>query len=162
MIRHVKQSDAQMLGEVYCSAWKNGYAGLMPDYFLDALTPKYSAPKPDHMQTDRWLVFESADKVTGTVTFGKGRDADSGELGEIYSLYVLPDLWRTGQGSALFYAAVEALKALGFAGVYLWALRDNYRAKAFYESLGMNPSGKERELEIAGAYLPEVQFQLIW
>ena len=62
----------------------------------------------------------------------------------------------------MFYAAVEALKALGFAGVYLWTLRDNHRAKAFYESLGMNLSGKERELEIAGAYLPEVQFQLIW
>jgi len=162
MIRPVKQSDARMLGEVYCSAWKAGYAGLMPDYFLDALTPVYSAPKPDHMQTDRWFVFETDDRVTGTVTFGKGRDADSGELGEIYSLYVLPEQWRTGQGSALFHAAAEALKARGFSGVYLWTLRENHRAGAFYEALGMTLSGKERELEIAGAYLPEVQYQLKW
>ena len=39
MIRPAKQTDARALGVVYCQGWQKGYAGLMPQFFLDALTP---------------------------------------------------------------------------------------------------------------------------
>ena len=160
MIRSAEQADAQVLGAVYCLGWQKGYEGLMPDFFLNALTPENCAPKPDHIAPDRRLVAEVDGKVVGTVTFGTGRE-DRGLL-EIQSLYVLPEHWGTGQGSALFSAVCEKAKAQGFPGLYLWTLEGNRRAKAFYERMGMTQTGDTREFEIAGSYLPEVRYQLNW
>lgn len=162
MIRPAKQTDARALGVVYCQGWQKGYAGLMPQFFLDALTPENCAPKPDHIAPDRRLVAEIDGRVTGTITFGKGRDIGSEGFAEIYSLYVLPEQWGKGQGRALISSVVESVKARGFSGLYLWTLRDNVRSRALYEHLGMQLTGKERELEIAGSYLPEVQYELKW
>ena len=162
MIRPAKQADAPALGVVYCQDWKKGYAGLMPSFFLDALTPANCAPKPDHIAPERRLVAEADGEVVGTATFGKPRDAAEDGLAELYSFYVLPAHWGRGQGSALFRAVVDKLKGQGYTGLYLWTLRDNVRARAFYEHMGMTLSDEERELEIAGAYLPEVKYQLNW
>ena len=162
MIRPAKQTDAQALGAVYCQGWQQGYAGLMPQFFLDALTPANCAPKPDHIAPDRRFVAEVNEEVVGTITFGKGRDGGEEGFAEIYALYVLPEHWRTGQGSALVRSVVDTVKAQGFSGLYLWTLGDNTRARAFYEHLGMMPTGEEREFEIAGSYLPEVKYQLKW
>ena len=162
MIRPAKQADAQALGAVYCQSWQQGYAGLMPQFFLDALTPVNCAPKPDHIAPDRRFVAEVNGEVVGTITFGKGRDSGSEGFAEIYALYVLPEHWRTGQGRALVRSVVDTVKAQGFSGLYLWTLGDNARARAFYEHLGMTLTGQEREFEIAGSYLPEVKYQLKW
>ena len=162
MIRPAKQTDAQALGAVYCQGWQQGYAGLMPQFFLDALTPANCAPKPDHIAPDRRFVAEVNGAVVGTITFGKGRDGGDEGFAEIYALYVLPEHWRTGQGSALVRSVIDAVKAQGFSGLYLWTLGDNTRARALYEHLGMMPTGQEREFEIAGSYLPEVKYQLKW
>ena len=162
MIRPAKQTDAQALGTVYCRSWQHAYAGLMPTFFLDAMTPENCTPKPDHIAPDRRFVAEVNGVVVGTITFGKGRDSGSEGFAEIYALYVLPEHWRTGQGRALVRSVVDAVKAQGFSGLYLWTLGDNTRARAFYEHLGMMPTGQEREFEIAGSYLPEVKYQLKW
>ncbi|MBR6575226.1 MAG: GNAT family N-acetyltransferase [Clostridia bacterium] len=160
MIRRAEQKDAAVIGRIYCEGWMKGYDGLMPDFFLNALTPENCAPKPDHIAPDRRFVAEVDGEVVGTVTFGKGRE-DSALL-EIQSLYVLPDRWQKGQGSALFRAVVDTAKAQRYPGLYVWTLEDNTRAKAFYEHMGMTPTGAAREFEIAGAYLPEVKYQLKW
>ena len=47
MIRSAMQKDAAAIGRVYCEGWKAAYQGLMPDFFLNALTPHYSTPHDD-------------------------------------------------------------------------------------------------------------------
>ena len=160
MIRPAEQKDAAAIGRVYCGGWKAAYTGLMPQFFLDALTPQNCAPKPDHIAPDRRFVAELDGEVAGTVTFGKGRE--DGAFAEIQSLYVQPEHWQKGQGSALFQAVVERAKAKGFPGLYVWTLEGNARAKAFFEHMGMTATGETRELEIAGSYLPEVRYQIKW
>lgn len=160
MIRPAEQRDAAAIGRVYCDGWKAAYTGLMPAFFLDALTPENCAPKPDHIAPDRRLVAEKDGEVVGTVTFGSGRE--DANLLEIQSIYVLPEHWNEGKGSALFRAVFDRAKELGCPGLYVWTLDGNARAKAFYEAMGMNLTGESRELEIAGAYLPEVKYQLNW
>lgn len=160
MIRPAMQKDAAAIGRVYCEGWKAAYDGLMPAFFLNALTPENCAPKPDHIAPDRRLVAELDGEVVGTVTFGKGREDAS--LAEIQSIYVLPDYWNRGQGSALFRAVCDKVKEQGYPGLYVWTLEGNSRAKVFYERMGMTPIGEIREFEIAGAYLPEVKYQMKW
>ena len=154
------QNDAGAIGRVYCEGWKAAYQSLMPDFFLNALTAENCAPKPYHIAPNRRLVAEVDGVVVGTVTFGKGREDAS--LAEIQSIYVLPDFWDKGQGSALFRAVVERAKAQGYPGLYVWTLEGNLRAKAFYEHMGMTATGETREFEIAGSYLPEVRYLMKW
>ena len=154
------QKDAAAIGRVYCEGWKAAYRGLMPDFFLNALTPENCAPKPDHIAPDRRFVAEVDGEVVGTVTFGKGREDAS--MAEIQSIYVLPEYWNRGLGSALFRAVVDTAKAQGYPGLYVWTLEGNLRAKAFYEHMGMTTNGETREFEIAGAYLQEMRYRLDW
>ena len=160
MIRHAEQRDAAAIGRVYCAGWKAAYTGLMPAFFLNALTPENCAPKPDHIAPNRRFVTELDGEVVGTVTFGKGRE--DGNMAEIQSIYVLPEHWKKGQGSALFQTVCDRAKELGFPGLYVWTLDGNTRAKAFYEAMCMTATGECREFEIAGSYLPEVKYQIIW
>ena len=162
MIRPANVSDGLAIGKVYCYGWQAAYRGLMPDFFLNALTPENCFAQRSHIAPDRRFVAEVNGEVVGTATFGKPRDTVAEGLAELYSIYLLPQHWGTGQGSALFRAVVEKLKEQGYSGLYLWTLRDNTRARVFYEKAGLQLSGEERELEIAGAYLPEVQYQLKW
>lgn len=160
MIRPAEQRDAAAIGRVYCGGWKAAYDSLMPSFFLDALTPGNCTPKPDHIAPERRFVAELDGEVVGTVTFGPGREDSF--LAEIQSLYILPEHWQKGQGSALFRAVVEKAKKQDYPGLYVWTLEGNLRAKTFYEAMGMIPTGEKREFEIAGAYLPEVKYQLMW
>ena len=160
MIRPAEQKDAAAIGRVYCEGWKAAYDGLMPAFFLDALTVHNCAPKPDHIAPDRRFVAELDGQVVGTVTFGKGREEAA--FAEIQSIYVLPEYWQKGQGSALFRAVCDAAQGRKFPGLYVWTLEDNSGAKAFFEAMGMTATGEKRELEIAGSYLPEVRYQLKW
>ena len=159
MIRPAQQKDAADIGRVYCEGWKAAYRGLMPEFFLDALTPENCAPKPDHIAPKRRFVAEHDGEVVGTVTFGAGRE--DAALAEIQSLYVLPEYWQNGLGRALVEAVAKQAKAQGYPALYVWTLEGNVRAKAFYERLGMSSTGNKREFEIAGAYLPELQYQLV-
>jgi ribosomal protein S18 acetylase RimI-like enzyme len=65
------------------------------------------------------------------------RDADEGEsLTEVGALYVDPDRWREGTGTAMLMAAFEKLKERGWREVVLWVLPENTLALAFYARLG--------------------------
>ena len=137
----------------------------MPDGVLAAMTLPFS--------TARWrtrlaagdvrhcLVATSpAGDVVGFTRFGPGRDEQSPPgAGEVHALYVHPAAWGTGAGRALLSAATTELRALGFDSAFLWVLRDNERARRFYEHLGWRPDGRSKRDERGGAVLHEVGYR---
>jgi hypothetical protein len=42
--------------------------------------------------------------------------------------------------------------------MYLWVLRDNARARRFYERSGFRADGVEEPYEVAGVAVPEVRY----
>lgn len=156
MIRLGTNEDRLSIGHVYCQAWKAAYAGIVPQPFLDALTDENCAP-PEGKVANCFVAVE-ADEIIGVVNFGSCRNACSMRVGELRSIYVLPQCWGTGAGRALFRAAAAQLREDGYDGFYLWVLKDNLRARRFYTRMGMIDSGEEREFEIGGAPLAEVRY----
>jgi GNAT superfamily N-acetyltransferase len=57
-------------------------------------------------------------------------------FGQLRRLYVLPDHWGRGAGSALHAAALAALEDAGFPEAGLWVLEANARSRHFYEHRG--------------------------
>ena len=67
---------------------------------------------------------------------------------EIVAIHSLPASWGTGLGAAMLS---EALKQIGNRPVYLWAFKENTRARRFYEKHGFHWDGSERVSEFDGA-----------
>ena len=113
-------------------------------------------PQPGAPET--WIAVDGAD-VVGFVTVGPGRDKDLPGLGEVRAVYVAPDRWRSGAGSALLAKAETLLGDAGFNDAYLWVLEDNTRARRFYERAGWAPDGARKVVEIGGRPLAEVRYR---
>ena len=98
--------------------------------------------------------------VVGFASVGPVRDEDLARQQErwteVYGLYVDPDRWGAGVGTAL-WGAVEAGWAEETAAVALWVLRDNVRAREFYAARGLAPDGAERLISIGTQELTEVR-----
>ena len=123
MLRGATAEDSLAMGKVYCEAWKAAYRGMMPDAFLDSLTDENCAPPPERISPDNTIVWEADGVVCGLANFGPGRDADSGDMAEIRSIYVLPACWQSGIGRKLIEGAADALRRLGYTRVSCGPLR---------------------------------------
>ena len=133
---------------------------MLPDDFLGSLD--------DAGYEERWRriiasgsdrVFIAADghDVVGFASAGKERAGEDGFEGELYAIYVLEEAQRHGHGRRLVQAVVGGLHELGLRDMIVWVLRDNVRARAFYERLG-GQYVREQPITIGSALLTEVSY----
>lgn len=162
-IRELLYGDIDAAAAVYVESWQAGYRGLVPQEYLDALTPErwsgnFRASFPD--ANGPWgLVLCVDGEIVGVSHLSAARDTALPEgYGEIISLYLRPAWWDKGLGSALLAAALEELRRRGFTHALLWTFRDNERAQRAYLRAGFTPDGGEKEIEIGGKSLPMLRF----
>ncbi len=150
-VRTADAADADDLASVHLESWRWAYRGLLPDRYLNRL-------QKDELAARWWrrlvadpldesiLVVVHEDRVGGFVTFGPRRDDPSwlGYSGEIYMLYLAPDLVGKRLGQRLLSAAFEDLARVRCHWVVVWVLAKNERARRFYERAGMQLDGARR------------------
>jgi GNAT superfamily N-acetyltransferase len=136
VVRPATARDARRIAEIHVRSWQVGYRGLLPDAVLDGLSAENretwwrrwltSPPSPRF----RALMAELGGSVSGFATLGETRDEDeeAAPVGEIYAIYVDPDLCRQGVGAALMERAEAELHALGFTEATLWGQTPTRRA----------------------------------
>ena len=146
-LRRATPEDAAALAAVEVRSWRAAFRGLMPDAFLDELSEvekttswRQNLLKHGLFGRKRVCVALSDAGISGFVRVGPL--TDEGEVGLIYLLYVLPEQWGRGVGTALIQAGMQELRDLGMREAMLWVLRDNLRARRFYEHLGWTPDGR--------------------
>jgi ribosomal protein S18 acetylase RimI-like enzyme len=83
---------------------------------------------------------------------------EQGRVAELYALYVHPAWWSTGTGRELMDRVLAAISAAGYPSVRLWVLRDNSRARRFYERAGFAPDGASHTLEGLGG-VTEIRYR---
>ena len=116
------------------------------------------APKPERINCNNNYIAEENGTVIGLVNFGEARDKDASNMGELRSIYVIPEFWGKGISRELFQAAVSELEKNGYAGFYLWVLKENCRARGFYEKMEMMCYECERVITIGGKELIESKY----
>lgn len=72
--------------------------------------------------------------------------------------YLLPEYFGKGYGKALMDFVLNDMKQNSFSNVYLWALRENTRARRFYEKNGFYHDGKELICPLAGDNLVDLRY----
>lgn len=153
-VRRMVESDGKEIGELYAAAWKEGYKGLLPQKYLDELTPD----KIHRVIDDGSFVVLDGERIAAHC---HARTADEPEWrgwGEIHTMYTHPDYWRKGYGTAVFKRAEEWLYECGFDNVYLYVLEGNERAERFYKAQGFFPNGGTLCCEIAGTIVTDNRF----
>jgi ribosomal protein S18 acetylase RimI-like enzyme len=164
VVRPATPDDASAIATIHVRSWQTAYQGFVPEAFLRSLSIEARA--------DRWrtileeatagtFVAEERPATVGWITVGRSRDADAGpSTGELWAIYVAPEHWGRGAGRLLWDGGRSHLAAAGYADVTLWVLKDNRRARRFYEAAGFAPdAGQEKMIELGGARIPEIRLR---
>ena len=129
---------------VHWQTWREAYDDLLPSDFQETMTLDrcrfFSQKYPENT-----LIAMDGKKVVGFISYGNFR-GETIQAGEIIALYVLKDYYGKGVSKQLMHAAFVALDQ--FSEIYLWVLKDNKRAIAFYQKMGFTFDGQEQILEL--------------
>jgi len=145
-VRPAAPADVAALARVHVACWHESYAGLVPAAILDAFSiargeAVWGRILSDPAAFDAAVVYlvECDGRLVGFGSCGAQRTAHlarSGYDGEVSSIYLLRASQRRGLGSGLMHALATDLIDRGFKAASLWVLRDNDRARRFYEHCG--------------------------
>lgn len=151
-VRHGVREDADTLARAHIDAWRVAYRGVIPDEYLDS--PEFESERTTMWQGWTWpnqpgaqlFVPEVDGRVVGFGLVGPERGDHAGahtRRGEVYAFYLHPTAWGSGAASATMARCTEFLRDAGFTEAVLWVLRDNPRARRFYEKSGWRVTGEE-------------------
>ena len=167
-LRPVGLHDVAAVCAVRRRSWIAAYTGLMPQGVIVAIDLGVSwmnwttwvrvPPTPD----SRFTAAGPPGGVIGFSVVSACRDDDArDDVGEVRLLYADPTAWDRGVGSALLGHGVDALRSMGFDELRLWTLRDNARARAFYERHGWIADGAEQVTEHPQGSYVEARYRLV-
>jgi ribosomal protein S18 acetylase RimI-like enzyme len=154
-IRKATVADAPRIAQMHVESWLETYTGIVPDVILAALSvPRralaWESILREPTMHDGRVVYlkEIGEAVAGFGACSEQRDVDlkgHGFDGEIGAIYVLQRFQRQRIGRALMKALASDLIGRGFRGVALWVLKENARARHFYEKCGGEVIGERKD-----------------
>lgn len=155
LIRRATPADARAIGALKVRAWRAAYASFLPAGYLADLDPAAEAAGWKRYLADRpathrlWVARTAAGRpLAGYCRTGPAEGDDLADLGaaagEVYGLYLDPDLVGTGLGRELFGHAVDDLRSRAYRPVCVYAYTPNVRAIRFYRKAGFEPDGVTR------------------
>jgi GNAT superfamily N-acetyltransferase len=152
--------DAGGIGRVQERSWQAAYRHVFPVEELD---------RGSFIEVERWrerlehppggwstFVAEADGEIVGFASVGPSRDEL--RVGELYAIYVDPESWSTGTGRALLERGEQELRAQ-YEVATLWVLKDNPRARGFYERAGWTPDGAQKADVRWGVRATEVRYR---
>jgi ribosomal protein S18 acetylase RimI-like enzyme len=147
-IRVATPNDARAIAEIHIAAWRAAYRGIVGDEALAGMSVSEREQRWTEIligNESRTVVAERDGAIAGyCAIFRPSRDQGAApQTAEIAALYVAPDRWRSGIGSALLEHVLAELQAEErWADITLWVFAANDRARAFYEHHGFTSAGE--------------------
>jgi GNAT superfamily N-acetyltransferase len=142
-VRTAKYEDMPCAASIMVTSFRTAFADFVSPETMDACTtPDNCRSMLEHIYQEGKMHF----LMGGDQGFLCWQDTDDGA--EIVAIHSLPESWGTGLGHAML---TVALKQIGDRPVFLWAFKDNVRARRFYEKHGFRWDGSERVSEFDGA-----------
>ncbi|MFF5727646.1 GNAT family N-acetyltransferase [[Kitasatospora] papulosa] len=163
-VRDMTLADCAAVAEIRVRGWQRAYAGLIPSAYLNAMDPAQDAERRrTYLMAEGGpvnLVTEAPDaEVTGWACYGTCRDGDARPASaELYAIYVRPDRVGAGIGRSLLGEVTARALSAGFDEITLWVLKENVRARHFYDRAGFRADGAEETFEAGGALVLEVRY----
>lgn len=135
--------DLRAAAEVHSKAVRVAYPDVLPPGIFDA---EHVAPEKVEKEfrelferfgpRDTLLKAVAGNTVIGMCICGDDTDLEEAGTGYVQRVYVDPDWWNRGVGTALVDRTIELLEGHGFKKLALQVLENNRKARAFYEKRG--------------------------
>jgi GNAT superfamily N-acetyltransferase len=158
--REATVSDCPSVARVHVQSWKESFAGIVSQTFLDKISVEQRAGAFEagfSADSYKMYVAEAAGRgVIGFADFGEPRELVDEYEGELYAIYLVSEFQRKGIGERLFNLGVDFFTGRGKRSMYLLALEVSpYRL--FYEKMGGHVVGK-KQVEIEGVRYDELVY----
>lgn len=149
-VRAAVPDDAAVISSIHIRSWQAAYVDILDAAFLDGLTATHER------RTNYWrnlideprsrsvtLVAENdAGDVVGFAHSGEPEDAETDPIdAELSTIYLYPEEFGKGYGTALWQESATRLRELGFASAFLWVFEANESGRSFYEARGWTADG---------------------
>lgn len=158
-IREATLDDLEDILDVADAAWYAAYGGILDPLTIEAALDEYYDPEIIETAIEHdAIVFYVAEADEAVVGFASAEQTWADEV-ELHTLYVHPDRWGDGIGSALVNRVATWARKKGVDRVACGVLAENVVAADFFEVIGFR-RGRETEAEIAGGIHPEYEFEL--
>jgi ribosomal protein S18 acetylase RimI-like enzyme len=163
-IREANIADAAGIARVHVVTWQHAYRGQMPDDFLNDLsiaqrTQNWTALLSNTFPKAHTLIALDGDLVVGFCSIGASPNEDADEQnGELFAIYVDPQMMGKGFGSALMAEAVSKMREDSFTHATLWVLATNAPSIRFYEHQGWSADGATKTDAIGAFELHEIRY----
>ena len=141
VIRDAVKSDVTAIAHLHAESWRSAYRGILSEDFLEnhahgdrlaAWQERFSAKAQKPMFV---IVANEGKQLAGFACVFPDEDALYGSF--LDNLHVAPQLTGQGIGRRLLSETADRLLTSGSsAGLYLWVLEQNHRARRFYEKAG--------------------------
>jgi ribosomal protein S18 acetylase RimI-like enzyme len=179
VIRAGSAADATQVAAVQRAGWLAAYEGIIATEIINRVTaPDGGARVRQSFRTRPWqrmlVAVAGSGGPAGIIGYAShgpetdvlsapwphplSTDGEGGRAAELYALYVHPAWWSTGTGRALTERVLARSSRAGYSSITLWVLRDNQRARRFYEKAGFAADGATNVLTGLGGVL-EVRYR---
>jgi ribosomal protein S18 acetylase RimI-like enzyme len=152
---------------MHVASWRETYTGVLPDKMLSSLSVEGRVAMWDQIlrqptTSSSTIVYlaERDGSIIGFGSCGAQRTEDLKERGydgEFSAIYVLREFQGRGIGARLLGKMSLDLIARGFGAAALWVLRENLRARRFYEYHGGQIIAEREDIR-DGAVLVELAY----
>lgn len=154
-IRRANVSDADAIGYIHSTAWKQAYADVFAEEYLNADTPEKR--KQEFLESSGckdisyYIVYEDEKAIGIAKVIGESDEY------EIASFYILEQYCNKGYGKQVI---AHLKKELDKKRMHLWVLEDNKKARRFYEKSGFINTGNIRMICRENPYV-QLQYELL-
>lgn len=157
-IRSATQQDAAAISQVHIASWRTTYQGIVPESYLAGLDETAGSASWRQWIESGISVFVAMQNaaIVGFISGGPIRDPIDGYDAELFTIYLLQRVQRSGIGTALLRKLASRLDENGFENLMVWVLEDN-ASSGFYEKSGALRISS-RQIEITGTLLPVVAY----
>ncbi|MGJ9384474.1 N-acetyltransferase family protein [Salipaludibacillus sp. CF4.18] len=165
IIRQAKVNDWKGIARVHVDCVHSSYKNILPPATLDKFTYntreqrwKKDLPSSTTGGAMTYVVEDSNGTIVGFSLAGTMRDARLRikYTGEIYGVYVHPDVQGKGYGKKLFECAVQHLSSVHFSTIALWTFKD-LDSGTFFKHLD-GEQVYEKSTTIGGEKLEEIAY----
>ena len=142
-VRNAEFEDMKQAGHIMSVSFRTAFSDFVSQQTMEACA-----------QEDNCIALLEGIFREGKVHFLMGEESgmlawqQTEDGAEIIAIHTLPESRGIGLGAAML---TEALKQIGNQPVFLWAFKENTRARRFYEKHGFHWDGSERVSEFDDA-----------
>ena len=152
-------SNCLEIAKLIKDGWDAAYKGIIPEEYLkNRELDKMSKGWKEKIETTQEVyVYKENNQILGVIMFGKARDFECEDTGEVFVLYVKVEEKRRGIGSKLIEFAKNKLIEAGYRKMIIWCLKGNIQGENFYKKHGGHKI-RERDYIVGGINVREVGY----